>query len=141
MGTRALIEKVTEMSGFTRSMGVAVDSVAEGLVVLSVAKGPDLTQFNGFFHGGIIAGLADHAAGAAAATVLPAGRIAVTVDLGVNYLAAANGEKLLAEARVESQGSSIVVVTVRLSSVDGEQAKLCSIATVTLKSVAAPKMA
>ena len=30
-----------------------------------MAKKPELLQFNGYFHGGVVSGLADHAAGAA----------------------------------------------------------------------------
>lgn len=48
---------------------------AVGHVQMSLVKKPGLLQFNGFFHGGVVSGLADHAAGAAATTSLPAGTL------------------------------------------------------------------
>ncbi|WP_295519826.1 hotdog domain-containing protein [Limnohabitans sp. Rim8] len=52
-----------------------------------------------------MSGLADHAAGAAATTALPAGKIAVTVDLHVNFLAPAKGQTLHTNARTLRVGA------------------------------------
>src|ERR1044071_9496724 len=84
---RQLVEMVTSRPGYTRAAGTEVLHVEVGIVHLRLRKRPDLLQFNGYFHGGVIAGLADHAAGGAVSTALPSGRIAVTIDLHVNYLA------------------------------------------------------
>lgn len=56
-------------------------------------------QGQGVFHGGVIAALADHAAGAAVTTAMPKGRFAVTVSLQVSYLAPGKGETLIARAK------------------------------------------
>ena len=48
------------------SAGVEVISAEPGRVELSLARKPELLQFNNFFHGGVVSGLADHAAAAAA---------------------------------------------------------------------------
>ena len=132
-----MIKKITSLTGFTNSAGVVVDSVAEGKVSLSLEKKDELTQFNGFFHGGVIAGLADHAAGAAATTVLPKGRIAVTIDMSINFMAPAKGNLLRAVANVEQSGSSIIVVSFRVNDIEHDVTS--SIGTVTLKSVPAPE--
>jgi uncharacterized protein (TIGR00369 family) len=71
-----------------------------------------LLQFNGFFHGGVVSGLADHAAGAAATTAFAAGKIAITVDLHVNFLAPASGASIVAKAHALQVGSTICVVSV-----------------------------
>ena len=110
MTPEQLVRKVTAMTGYTQAAGVEVVSAEAGRVSLSLAKKPELLQFNGFFHGGVVSGLADHAAGAAATTALPPGKIAVTVDLHVNYLAPAKGQTLLAKARTLQVGSTICVV-------------------------------
>src|SRR5688572_13337191 len=89
---RALVERVTSRPGYTSAVGTQVALAERGSVHLRLARRTDLLQFNGHFHGGVIAGLADHAAGAAVTTALPPGRIAVTVDLNVNYLSPASGE-------------------------------------------------
>ena len=97
-------------------------------------------QFNGFFHGGVISGLADHAAGAAATTALPAEKIAVTVDLHVNFLAPANGTSIIARARAVQTGNTICVVAVEVFSQADTQETLCAMATVTLRVVDMPAL-
>lgn len=102
-----LIQKINEFTGFTSSAGIQVVSAEAGQAQLLVSRKPELLQFNGFFHGGVISGLADHAAGAAATSALPAGKIAVTVDLHVNFLAPASGPSLLAKARTLQVGNTL----------------------------------
>lgn len=58
-------------------MGTRVVSVERGHVQMAIDRRPDFLQFSGFFHGGVIAALADHAAGGAVTTELSQGRIAV----------------------------------------------------------------
>jgi uncharacterized protein (TIGR00369 family) len=101
-----LVETVTSAPGYTSSMGTRVLAAEAGYVELALDRRPDLLQMNGFFHGGIIAGLADHAAGGAVTTALPNNRFAVTVCLQVNFLAPANGETLIARAKAVLAGST-----------------------------------
>lgn len=133
-----LVERVTALPGFTKAIGTRVLSAGAGSVHLAVDRGPDLLQFNGFFHGGVITGLADHAAGAAVTTALPAGRIAVTIDLSIHFLAPADGRTIVARARAERVGGTIGVASVRIMSRSEAGEKLCAIATVTLRIVDDP---
>ena len=144
MNSRAFIEKITAVSGFTESAGVEVEQVEKGRVVLRLARKKTLTQFNGFFHGGAISGLADHAAGAAATSALGEGLIAVTVDLQINFMEPANSDALVAEATVIKSGKLLSVVSVKLrnstassGNSDNDQT-LCALATVTLRNVDSP---
>jgi uncharacterized protein (TIGR00369 family) len=134
-----LLRKVTAASGFTHAAGVEVVAAEAGDVTMTLAKKPELLQFNGFFHGGIIAGLADHTAGAAATTTLPPGKIAVTVDLHINYLAPANGETLSAQAHCVQSGSTLCVVSVSLSTSHSGEDAVCAMATATLRVVDMPR--
>jgi uncharacterized protein (TIGR00369 family) len=136
-----LLKKVTAASGFTHAAGVEVVAAETGTVTLALAKKPELLQFNGFFHGGVLAGLADHCAGAAATTTLPPGKIAVTVDLHINYLAPANGEKVTATAQCVQSGSTLCVVSVSVASTRADAATVCAIATATLRVVDMPRIA
>jgi uncharacterized protein (TIGR00369 family) len=140
MITDELLRAVNDATGFTRAAGVEILSVETGHVRLRMPKQPALLQFHGQFHGGAIAGLADHAAGAAASTTLPEGRIAVTVDLHVNFIAAADGEAIIADARAISTGKTICVASVEVSN-EGGSGGPCAVALVTLKAVAAPPVA
>lgn len=134
----ALIQKINALTGFTSSAGIQVVSAGAGQAQLSVSKKPELLQFNGFFHGGVISGLADHAAGAAATSALPAGKIAVTVDLHVNFLSPASGPSLLAKARTLQVGGTLCVAAVDVTTPGQDADVLCAVATVTLRVVDIP---
>jgi uncharacterized protein (TIGR00369 family) len=140
MNAEQLVRKVTTLTGFTHSAGVEVLEAEAGRVSLTIAKKPELLQFNGFFHGGVVSGLADHAAGAAATTALPPGKIAVTVDLHVNFLAPASGSTLVARARTLQVGGTICVVTVEVETEASAGQQLCAVATATLRVVDMPSM-
>jgi len=55
-----LVETVTSRPGYTSVVGTRVLLAEAGCVLPALDKRPDLLQFNGFFYGGIISGLADH---------------------------------------------------------------------------------
>lgn len=136
-----LVERVTALPGFTSSVGTRVLDAEPGLVRMAIARRADLVQFNGYFHGGVVAGLADHAAGGAVTTLLPEGRIAITVRFDVNFLAPADGEELIAEATAIQVGKTISVARVEVGSGGTEGARPCALSVVTLRSVAAPAAA
>ena len=138
MNALELVKSVTAATGFTRSAAVEVVSVEPGIVSMRMLRKPDLLQFNGFFHGGAISGLADHAVGAAATTALPQGRIAVTADLHVNFLKPASGNSITAAAKAVSVGTTLCVVTVEVTTEGEAGSVVCAIATATLRSVEAP---
>lgn len=140
MNTEHLVRKVTELSGFTHFAGVEVLAAETGRVNLSLERKAELLQFNGYFHGGVVSGLADHAAGAAATTALPAGKIAVTVDLHVNFLAPANGSALVAKAQTLQVGGTICVVLVEVEVATPSGQLMCAVATATLRVVDMPQL-
>lgn len=138
---RELAEIVTSAPGFTRAIGTRVESAEPGHVVMSLGKNADLLQANGFFHGGVIAGLADHAGGGAVTSAMAPGRFAVTVNLQVSFLAPAKGEELIARARAIQVGNTIGVAQVDVASkADGLETP-CAVAIVTLRAVAMPSRA
>lgn len=135
---QALVEAVTAAPGYTKSMGTRVLSVDAGDVALTLDRKPDLLQANGYFHGGVIAGLADHAAGGAVTTALPPGKFAVTVCLQVNFIAPANGQSLVARAKAIQVGGMIGVAHVEVASLADGVEQRCAVATVTLRAVELP---
>src|SRR4051794_41568959 len=88
---RELVERVTYAPGYTKAVGTRVESAEAGYVVMSLARTDNLLQANGFFHGGVIAGLADHAAGGAGSTGLPPRPFSGTVHLPGPLLAPGRG--------------------------------------------------
>jgi len=139
MNSLKLVRQVTALTGFTHSAGVEVISAEPGNVELSLARKPELLQFNGYFHGGVVSGLADHAAGAAATTALPPGKIAVTVDLHVNFLAPASGPVIVAKARALQVGGTICVVSVTVETETQKGIQVCAVANAVLRVVDLPK--
>ena len=135
---RELVERVTYAPGYTKAVGTRVESAEAGYVVMSLAKTDHLLQANGFFHGGVIAGLADHAAGGAVTTAMPPGRFAVTINLQVSFLAPAKGGSLVARARALQIGSTIGVARVDVVSVADGVETPCAVAVVTLRGVDFP---
>jgi uncharacterized protein (TIGR00369 family) len=132
------LERVMEMPGFSKSSGMRVVSAEPGKVTMALAKRPELTQFFGHFHGGVIAGLADHAAGACATSSMPEGKIAVTVEIKINYLAPADGDEMIARAETIQAGSTIGVVKVEVFSRKAGAERACAFATATMRAMDIP---
>lgn len=129
---------VTSRPGYTSSVGTRVVLAEAGRVHLALDKRPDLLQFSGFFHGGVITGLADHAAGGAVTTLMPTGKIGVTVDLHVNFLSPADGDSIVAKAEAIQVGKTLSVARVEVTTVRNGEERLCTFCTVTLRTVDLP---
>lgn len=131
---KELFEKITAM-GFTQAAGFTLREFEQGRVVLDMAPREDLSQFSGFVHAGVVAGLADHAAGAAYTSTLPDGKACVTIELKINFLKPAQGGRLAAEAKVVSAGGTIGVVHVDVHGEKDGARTLCATALITLRAV------
>lgn len=136
--TTRLAERVLALAGgATGAAGIEVVLAEPGRVHLSIGRRDDLVQFKGYFHGGVISGLADLAAGGAVTTTLPPGRAVVSISLHVNFLAPAKGERLVAKGSVVKVGGTVGVASVDLFAQDGANEHLCATATVTFRVVGA----
>ena len=133
---RETFEHLTTARGFTKESGFHVREFEKGFVVLEAAVKESLVQFMGFVHAGVVTGLADHATGAAYASVLPEGKVCLTIELKINFMKPAVGDMLAAEARVLSGGASIGVVQSHVYAEKDGARELVAAAMVTLKSIA-----
>lgn len=95
---------------FMQTIDAKLSALAAGICEVSLGKQKSLTQQHGFFHGGLIAAVADTAAGYAAYSLFPADSTVLTVDYNVKFLRPANGSKLRSRAEVVKPGKSIYVV-------------------------------
>jgi uncharacterized protein (TIGR00369 family) len=129
---------IMDLPGFPKSAGIRVVSAEPGKVMMAMAKRPELCQFFGHFHGGVITALADHAAGACATSSMPDGKIAVTVEIKINFLAPADGEDIIARAETIQAGSSIGVVKVEVASLKAGAERICAFATATMRAMDMP---
>jgi uncharacterized protein (TIGR00369 family) len=124
-----------EAQPFMRHIGAQLVSIAPGRCEMQVPYRAELTQQDGFFHGGLIAALADNAAGAAGYSLLAADRAALTVEFKVNIMAPGRGERLVARGQVVRSGKTLTVCRAEVLAVaDGEE-KACATGLMTLMSV------
>jgi uncharacterized protein (TIGR00369 family) len=124
--------------GFTGAAGFRVLEVKPGYAVLALARRDDLVQFFGHFHGGVIAALADHAAGIAVTSGLPKGKIGVTIEIKVNFLSPGDGSELIARAKTLKMSGSIGVATVEVFTRDDKSERLCAFCTATMRALDLP---
>ncbi len=94
---------------FMGFLGAELHAVGLGSCEIVLPFQESLTQQHGFFHGGVIATLADNAGAVAAASQMAEGEQPLTVEFKINLLAKAVGTCLVARARVIQNGRRIKV--------------------------------
>ena len=108
VGTRAGVDVLRAMKAgelppppVAMLVGLEIDEVESGRVVMSIV--PDEVHYNplGTVHGGIIATLLDTVMGCAVHSTLPAGRGYTTLSISVNYIRAVT----IATGRVTATGT------------------------------------
>lgn len=127
-----VLREIFRSAPFIASLGIELESVGEGECRTSLATRPEHLQQNGVVHAGVLATLADHTAGGAAASVLPAGSYPLTAEFKINLLRAASGKTLRCTARVLKPGRNIVVAESEVFSGEDANAVLVAKAIVTL---------
>ena len=124
--------------GLMQALGIALAEVAPGRCVLEAAADPRLTQQQGFFHGALIGAMLDCAGGYAAYSLMPAGSDVLTTEYKINFLAAAQGERLIARGRVIKPGQRITVATAEAFCLRDGREHLCAVLLQSLIQVPAP---
>lgn len=95
--------------GVVRLLGAELLAVEPGRVAIGLPFRPELGQQDGFFHGGILATLADDAAGFAALSLMPADARVLTVEFKINFMAPGRGERAIARGEVVRAGRTLTV--------------------------------
>jgi len=95
--------------GIMALIGATLERVEPGVVEIALPFKPELSQQHGFFHAGVLATIADSAAGYAAFTLFPADAAVLTVEYKINLMAAADGDKLTAVGKVIRTGRTLTV--------------------------------
>ena len=94
------------VTNITRWMNFSLETVERGHVTFGMVPHEELYNLIGSVHGGIITTLMDNALGCSVQSILPAGRVATTMDLHTRFhrpVTAATG-KVFADARVVHSG-------------------------------------
>ena len=83
-----------------QTLGAELEEAAEGRTRISAPIAPHVLQQQGFAHAALAFAIGDSAAGYAALSVLPDGAEVVTVEMKINLLSPATGDRLVAEGRL-----------------------------------------
>ena len=110
MSIEARIRDSFDKQTMMQTLGAALDSVTEGRVVITAPILPTSLQQQGAGHAGLAFSIGDSAAGYSALTMMPDGAEVMTVEIKINLMAPAIGDRLVAEGRVVRAGRRIVVV-------------------------------
>ena len=96
--------------GLMSTYGAEIVSIAEGAVHLTAPITEAVSQQHGAAHAGLTFALGDSAAGYSALTQIPGDADVMTVEMKINLLRPAVGERLVAEGRVIKAGRRLIVV-------------------------------
>jgi uncharacterized protein (TIGR00369 family) len=103
------IRESFERQGLMRHLGARLAEVQPGITEIRADRREELTQQHGYFHAGVSAAIADSACGYSAYTLMPAETSVLTVEYKINLVAPADGEELIARARVIRSGRTLKV--------------------------------
>lgn len=121
-----VIRGIFSQAGFISELGIQLRDLGPGWCETDLEVTPRHLQQNGFIHAGVQATMADHTAGAAAATLMPADKIVLTVEFKINLLRPAVGKRLRCRADVVKPGKTLSFVEAAVYALQHEEAKLVS---------------
>ncbi len=120
---------------FIADLGIEPTFMGDGRCETELVVQPRMLQHTGQVHAGVITTLADHAAGAAAQTVLPPGAVAVTAELKISLMRPGKGERLVCSAVVLKPGRSLVFAEAEVHALSGGVRSLVAKLSATLAAV------
>ncbi len=100
---------------FMNAIGAKIAELSPGMCELELPFRADLCQQHAYVHGGVIASIADTAAGYAAATLMPAGARVLTVEFKINLIAPAEGGRFRARGATVRAGRTLTVAECEVS--------------------------
>jgi len=118
-----------------QTLGIGIDTVRAGEVVLSMDYDTALTQQHGFIHAGIITTGLDSAAGYAAFSLMADDAAVLTVEFKTNLMSPASGERFLFKGTVIKPGRSLTFVEAKAYALNGDQEKLIATMSATMMAV------
>lgn len=107
-------------------IGATLGAMSPGAIEVVMSSDAKVTQQHGYVHGGVVAMIADSAAGYTAFSLMPDTATVLTVEYKMNFLAPAIGPVLRAVGRVIKPGRTLVIVQVDVFNCRGEERALCA---------------
>jgi uncharacterized protein (TIGR00369 family) len=125
--TRACFTKL----GLMKTLGAHLTRVSPGAVEVELPLSPAVSQQTGSAHGGALVAIADCAAGLAVLSLMPPDGDTATIELKINYLAPAVGDRMVARGRVVKAGRRTTVTQADVFAETAGQEKLVGLVTAT----------
>jgi uncharacterized protein (TIGR00369 family) len=125
----AALAAVNAASPFNGWAGMEIVAAAPGAVTLALPSRPELLNHAGALHAGVQTALLDTVSGYAAGTI--AGNV-VTLQIGVQFLASAKGDRFEARASITRAGRSQLFADAKLLALRGDEEVLVATATAVL---------
>lgn len=122
----AMGQEVLRQQAFSRLLGAQLTALRRGHCQLELPLREELTQQNGFAHGGVVSYLADNALTYAGGTAMAVP--VVTAEFKINYVRPAVGERLIARADAVAVSKTQAVCRCEVFAVAGGSEKLCALA-------------
>jgi uncharacterized protein (TIGR00369 family) len=119
------------------TIGAVLTRVEPGAVEIALPYRSDLSQQHGFIHAGIVATILDSACGYAAFSLMPSDVAVLTVEYKINLLRPAQGDRMVARARVVRSGKTLTVCAGDVFAVTGDVEK--AVATMLATVMAVPQ--
>ena len=108
-------------------LGARLSSVEPGAVEVQLSHRKELLQQHGLFHGGVTTAILDSAGGYAAFSLFKPGDEILTVEYKVNFIAPANGDKLIARGEVVKSGKSLSITRGEARVIKSGKETLCAV--------------
>ncbi|WP_068113967.1 PaaI family thioesterase [Tropicimonas marinistellae] len=121
------VRKSFAAQSLMHTFGAELLRVEAGRVEIAAPILATALQQHGYAHAGLTFALGDSAAGYAALTVMPAEAEVLTVEIKINLLAPAAGDRLVATGHVVKAGRRIVVVKAEVSALQDGAARAVAI--------------
>jgi uncharacterized protein (TIGR00369 family) len=113
--------------GLMQALSIELAEVGPGRCVLTAGRDPGLLQQHGYFHGALIGAMLDCAGGYAAYSLMPPGSEVLTTEYKVNFLTAAEGERLIVRGEVVKPGRTLTVARAEAFCVQSPMEQLCAV--------------
>jgi uncharacterized protein (TIGR00369 family) len=129
------IDKVKEIfskANFINDLGIEINKIEAGYCETILRIKEKHLQQDGFVHAGVLATIADHTAGGAAASMIKDTQTILSIEFKINMLRPAIGEELICKAKVIKNGKTISIVDSEVFSIKAQEEKMVSKAIVTL---------
>lgn len=117
---------------FMQYINASIKQIAPGYCEISLPFSENLTQQHGFFHAGIVAAIADNAAGYAAFSLMKDTSTVLTVEFKINLISPAKGDYLIGKSKVIKQGRNLTICQSEVQVGNDNDQKLCAISQTTI---------